>query len=362
MENLQEEKVVYYEQIQANPMLRWFFFFDKGDYTAESEYFKEWQEYVRQEDMYRVYLLKPLKEGEEAREVIREAERLVAPTMAQWVFLKDGVFSDEYREFILQFIHDKKYLNILLYWKYGVDDDTDVDKLKKIIQLLVDKGANLNASFYSNSNLDMGSFETLLHRYCTFLSDSRQGKEKQLEIVQFLLDLGANPSIKDSSGKNVLHLAIDFEEQKLANMIIKSGKIKDINARVDKYKGATSYDETALNIAVDWLYSSTVKLLIEAGADVNVINHLGNTPLDKCGKQSATIEKYLRKAGAKTLLEILGSEEKVKEYKERVWEEDKIEFEKRDEHKRKLWKDYREISSNPNIPLAFLSCIEVEED
>ncbi len=159
----------------------------------------------------------------------------------------------------------------------------------------------------------------------------------------------------------MLHQAIGFEEQKLANLIIQSGKIKDMNARIDKYKDATYYDDTALNIAVSSLYSSTVKLLLEAGADASAINRLGKTPLDTCGDQSATIEKYIRKAGGKSLLEILGSEEKVKEYREAKKKEWKIEREKGEEYEQKLWEDYKKALEK-TTSLAFLIWIEVERD
>lgn len=45
-----QEKFVTYEEIQANPMLQWFFEGFSNDEikrTAEDEFFKEWQEYVK---------------------------------------------------------------------------------------------------------------------------------------------------------------------------------------------------------------------------------------------------------------------------------------------------------------------------
>lgn len=132
-----------------------------------------------------------------------------------------------------------------------------------------------------------------------------------------------------------------------------------MNARIDKYKGSVYYDDTALNIAVHCSYSSTVKLLLEAGADANAIRHFRETPLDACGDQSATIEKYIRKAGGKSLLEILGSEEKVKEYREAKEEEWKIAREKGEEYEQKLWGDYKEALKK-TTSLAFLERIEVK--
>ncbi len=49
MQNTQE-KIVTYEEIQANPMLKWFFEWYSNDEikrTAEDKFFKEWQEYVK---------------------------------------------------------------------------------------------------------------------------------------------------------------------------------------------------------------------------------------------------------------------------------------------------------------------------
>ena len=45
MQNTQNEFMVY-KEIQENTMLKWFFD-SKIKHTAEDEFFKEWQEYVK---------------------------------------------------------------------------------------------------------------------------------------------------------------------------------------------------------------------------------------------------------------------------------------------------------------------------
>ena len=98
-----QEKFVTYEEIQANPMLQWFFErFSNREIkrTAEDEFFKEWQEYVKNEDMERVYFLEPLK-GKDPREAILD-ETAYCRTMAHFLFFRQ--FSYEYYEFILSTI------------------------------------------------------------------------------------------------------------------------------------------------------------------------------------------------------------------------------------------------------------------
>lgn len=140
MQNTQNEFMVY-KEIQENTMLKWFFD-SKIKHTAEDEFFKEWQEYIKNEDMEKVYLLEPLEA--KSVEKLHWRDKL---TMAQFIFLHPIYFSYEYYEFILQFIHDKKYLNILLYLLCK-SKKNQLEEVKKVILLLVDKGANLNTLFY----------------------------------------------------------------------------------------------------------------------------------------------------------------------------------------------------------------------
>lgn len=292
MQNTQE-KIVTYEEIQANPMLKWFFeglSNDEIKRTAEDKFFKEWQEYVKNENMERVYLLEPL----EAKSVknLHWRDRL---TMAQFIFLHPVYFSYEYYEFILQFIHDKKYLNILLYL-LCISKKNQLEEVKKLFLLLADKGANLNTLFYYKMSYDH-KFEPLVFNLVSdYEYRDKKQKPKQLEVLRFLLEIGADPNIKNIEGMNLLHYAVDTDSS-FAQVVIESGKIKDINERVDKYRTDMYRDETALHIAVFDKQLSTVKALINAGADVNAINKWGKTPLEMSESQS--ISKIIQKAGGK---------------------------------------------------------------
>ncbi len=298
MQNTQNEFIIY-KEIQKNTMLKWLFD-SKIKHTTEDEFFKEWQEYVKNENMERVYLLEPL----EAKSVknLHWRDRL---TMAQFIFLHPVYFSYEYYEFILQFIHDKKYLNILLYL-LCISKKNQLEEVKKLFLLLADKGANLNTLFYYKMSYDH-KFEPLVFNLVSdYEYRDKKQKPKQHEVLRFLLEIGADPNIKNIEGMNLLHYAVDTDSS-FAQVVIESGKIKDINERVDKYRTDMYRDETALHIAVFDKQLSTVKALINAGADVNAINKWGKTPLEMSESQS--ISKIIQKAGGKTLVELLESEE-----------------------------------------------------
>ncbi len=220
----------------------------------------------------------------------------------------------------------------------------------------MDKGANLNTLFY-NRDIDRREFEPLVFDLVSdYKYQDKKQKPKQLELLRFLLEIGADPNIKNIEGMNLLHYAVDTDSS-FAQVVIESGKIKDINERVDKYRTDMYRDETALHIAVFDKQLSTVKALINAGADVNAINKWGETPLEMSESQS--ISKIIQKADGKTLVELLESEEKAKNCKNSIWEEsEKIGKNKRKNeiifqqnaiyydtiHNEPLWKIFIEVS------------------
>ena len=366
MQNTQNEFIIY-KEIQKNTMLKWLFD-SKIKHTTEDEFFKEWQEYVKNENMERVYLLEPL----EAKSVknLHWRDRL---TMAQFIFLHPVYFSYEYYEFILQFIHDKKYLNILLYL-LCISKKNQLEEVKKLFLLLADKGANLNTLFYYKMSYDH-KFEPLVFNLVSdYEYRDKKQKPKQLEVLRFLLEIGADPNIKNIEGMNLLHYAVDTDSS-FAQVVIESGKIKDINERVDKYRTDMYRDETALHIAVFDKQLSTVKALINAGADVNAINKWGKTPLEMSESQS--ISKIIQKAGGKTLVELLESEEKAKNCKNSICEEsEKIGKNKRQNeiifqqnaiyydtiHNEPLWKIFIEVSDEYLEKLSPIYYIYTKKD
>ncbi|HFZ5020261.1 ankyrin repeat domain-containing protein [Campylobacter jejuni] len=348
-----EEKIISYEEFQANPMLQWFFDAEIK-HSIKDKYYKEWQEFIHKEGINVVCITADPK-GKNILELDPLFAPYGRPAMLYQLFSDDWSYDYEFFEFILQFVKDQTWLNFLLGCNTigWLADELDLEHTKKIIKLLVDKGANINASFYDSD----GQYKPLIFKTCPICSATKIERANKLELLHFLLELGADPNLKNSEGENLLHRFILSEEQKFANGLIDSGKIKDINEIIEYNKGAIYYGESALILAVRECYSNTVKKLIEAGANVNVFNNLGKSALDLIGNKSETIKKYLLKAGAKSSLELLGSEEKLREFKDEIWNQDEIQEKIGEEYKKQLKENYRTILEK--TPLVFHARMEV---
>ncbi|RTJ03588.1 hypothetical protein C3H99_08480 [Campylobacter jejuni] len=344
-----EEKIISYEEVQANPMLKWFF--DREiKHSIKDKYYKEWQEFIHKEGINVVCIIEDPK-GKD----IYELDLWYRSTILDPLFHLAWCYDYEFFEFILQFVKDQTWLNFLLGCNAigWLADELDLEHTKKIIKLLVDKGANINACFYDSD----GQYKPLIFKTCPICSATKIERANKLELLHFLLELGADPNLKNSEGENLLHRLLVFDEQKFANALIDSGKMKDINEIIEYDKGAIRYGESALILAVRKCYSNTVKKLIEARANVNVFDHFGDSALDLIGNKSETIKKYLLKAGAKSSLELLGSKEKLEEFENEMRKKREIQDKIREEHEKQLKENYLAILEK--TPLVFHRNIEV---
>ena len=111
------------------------------------------------------------------------------------------------------------------------------------------------------------------------------------EIVAMLIEAGADVNERDENGTPALNTAVRFRRNQLIDFLLRSGA--EINA-ADKSSG-----RTALKLAVEIKDIETVKQLIEAGANLEMTDTWGNTPLMTArNKGLEEIVKLLTDAGA----------------------------------------------------------------
>lgn len=108
--------------------------------------------------------------------------------------------------------------------------------------------------------------------------------------VEELLERGMNPNERIGSGNTALMLAVRAGPESM-RALLKGGA----NPNLTNTRG-----ETALMMAVQMGTEETIDLLLDAGANVNVHDQFGNTPLTRAmerGHSASVIQKLLR-AGA----------------------------------------------------------------
>ena len=134
-------------------------------------------------------------------------------------------------------------------------DDGKLWRVKKA----VDRGAEVN--IYKTDKLSLKS--GIL---------GKAAKDGHLEIVQFLLESGADvhPE-KAPEGVLTIHFAAMGGNEKIVKLLIASKS--DVNL-------ADDYGITVLHFATLWGNKKVVELLIAKGADINVLSDDGLAPMD----------------------------------------------------------------------------------
>lgn len=154
------------------------------------------------------------------------------------------------------------------------------------LQVLVNNGLDINSINLYGSNLVS---------YIAF-SESTKTIEKWIE-------LGADVDKKNVNGTTPLNFAIAGNNVRVVKLLVKHGVSVDHR---------NQHGSTPLHYAITGLHSLSPKIpiiLIEAGADVNVLDGEGNSPLNKLRKQKLygwgayeeKIEKMLTSRGAKEI-------------------------------------------------------------
>ena len=148
---------------------------------------------------------------------------------------------------------------------------------EEIVRLLLDAGADPNVPAFDGwSPLALAVYE------------------RHPRLVELLLKSRANPHfVHGESGENLLHVAVAKSDEGadtaqcvallLGTGVDPNGKTKQ-GVPTDSFYNVTVYSETPLHWAAAYGDEATVKMLIDAGADVSIKDGRGDTPLVWAGR------------------------------------------------------------------------------
>jgi ankyrin repeat protein len=127
-------------------------------------------------------------------------------------------------------------------------------------------------------------------------------EKHNIGLVKLLLIAGANPNIKDNSGKAALYKAVvtQVSEQNLDLLNLLINYKADVNAQ-------SNIGTTPLMMAVEEPNLPVIQLLLKAGADPNIKDNDGNTALMRFEKNN----KSLHDNTSQEIINILNATQKT---------------------------------------------------
>ena len=148
-----------------------------------------------------------------------------------------------------------------------------IDGHERVVRLLLEKGADIEATGEAK--------HTLLH-ILAFIGEE--------SIARILVEKGANVDAKTVNGVPVLSEAAKYAKPGFIKLLLDHGA--NINAR---YTG--NHDETVLQAAVMEDNSATLSALLDAGADINMVDDWTRTALFEASKlrKGATLKLLLER-------------------------------------------------------------------
>jgi uncharacterized protein (TIGR02145 family) len=121
----------------------------------------------------------------------------------------------------------------------------------------------LNYLVSQNYNLDVRNNENELLTACHFASDS-----KQVEVLEMLINAGANPDLGDQHGNTSLHLAVKNKDISCVKLLIDKKVNLDKKVKADDIITEGKTGTTALRYAVLKQLWDISDLLIQSGANL----------------------------------------------------------------------------------------------
>ncbi|MFT4314283.1 MAG: ankyrin repeat domain-containing protein [Wolbachia pipientis] len=202
---------------------------------------------------------------------------------------KESGFSLSYkfggRHTLLRMAAQDDYRNIIeTLIKSGVNIDGNLkrtplheavdDGHKEMVEFLLENGADVNAK---TESIEKTPLHYAVEKACdASRKDNIDDYKKYVEIIELLIAKGADVNAGDSDENTPLHYASSIDLMKL---LLANGA--NINARNSTYEGGY----TRLHMAAKGGAINKVRFLIDNGADVNIRNRRGETPLHEARDQ-----------------------------------------------------------------------------
>ncbi|NKB66708.1 MAG: ankyrin repeat domain-containing protein [Candidatus Latescibacteria bacterium] len=135
----------------------------------------------------------------------------------------------------------------------------------EIIKLLLEYGADIHAVSQDGTALHLATWE------------------QQQEIVQFLLDQGLDPNSTSASGETALMAAAYKGFASIGRLLLERGVAvngQTTQGNTDMFNTSPPVvGESALHLAAAYGHRAFVELLLEHGADKDLLDHAGQKPL-----------------------------------------------------------------------------------
>jgi hypothetical protein len=190
---------------------------------------------------------------------------------------------------------DSRYLDTAVHGRLGPDPEKlpyqetksdhflihHIDNFKSFTRWLAKRLPEITLKcFVSNGKIATGNDPA----YCAFLKLIANTQDSygllaaasagKSQVVKMYLESGRNPNLRNSSGQSALHLAVQHGQRNVVRLLTKT-----YNADVSL---CDAEGQTALHLAIMHCgeKKDIIEMLLQRGADVNIKNKVGRSPLD----------------------------------------------------------------------------------
>lgn len=143
-----------------------------------------------------------------------------------------------------------------------------------ILTLLLDRGANIDVRLDGDDYVEVGDFSVSLCGGVSLVHIAASN-ERRVDIMQFLLDRGADVNALDTYGRSPLHDAAYYSNPIILDCLIDYGALLDV---------ADEGGVTPLFLALSEGRLEAVKALIKRGARLDITDSMGRSPLHRASE------------------------------------------------------------------------------